>query len=145
MIRFIKNCQTFPLRKKVLRSHQPNPILEFEGDSEPDTIHLGYFENEEIIGIVTLIRRGFYWEKDFYKNAYQLRGMAVDPQFQNQNIGNALLHEVENQSQTRGVDFIWCNARENALNFYLKNGYELIGGSFEIPDIGRHYKMFKSV
>ena len=38
---------------------------------------------------------------------------------------------------------IWFNAREKAVPFYKKKGYTSIGDSFEIPEVGTHFVMFK--
>ena len=54
-----------------------------------------------------------------------------------------LLEEAEKRLKAKGVEFIWCNARVVALDFYLKMGYEIYGSVFELPEIGPHYRMYK--
>ncbi len=143
MIRFIESAQTFPIRKRVLRNHLENPVLDFEGDNEKTTFHLGYFSENELVGIVSILKRDFENLDTKTDGALQLRGMAINPENQNQKIGKALLNESEFQAQQRGYELIWCNARERALLFYQKNGYQIIEDAFEIPMIGSHYKMYK--
>ena len=88
----------------------------------------------------------------FYKNShpdisetsqYQLRGMAILKAHQGKGIGKIILTHGEQLLKVQHVKIIWCNAREIAVNFYKKNGYQTIGQSFNIKDIGLHYVMYK--
>ena len=38
---------------------------------------------------------------------------------------------------------VWCNAREEAIGFYKKMGFEGIGDLFDIPPGGKHLLMVK--
>ena len=51
--------------------------------------------------------------------------------------------EMQTKDKDKNAKIIWCNARENAVNFYKKNRYQIIGESFNIKDIGLHYLMYK--
>ena len=134
MIKLINAEQTFPLRKAVLRKNMPNEPHEFNGDFEENTFHLGYFENDEIIGIVTIIKKG---------KIAQLRGMAVAEDYQGKGIGKQLVLEAENALKNNKFTKIWMNARENAVPFYEKLGYKIEGEIFIIKPIGFHYLMSK--
>ena len=134
MIKLINAEQTFPLRKAVLRKNMPNEPHEFNGDFEENTFHLGYFENDEIIGIVTIIKKG---------KIAQLRGMAVAEDYQGKGIGKQLVLEAENILKNNKFTKIWMNARENAVPFYEKLGYKIEGEIFIIKPIGFHYLMSK--
>ncbi|RZK10679.1 MAG: GNAT family N-acetyltransferase [Flavobacterium sp.] len=39
------------------------------------------------------------------------------------------------------ADYIWCNARTSAIDFYKKQGFETISEEFEISGVGPHYIM----
>ncbi|MCF7560551.1 GNAT family N-acetyltransferase [Sabulilitoribacter multivorans] len=80
-----------------------------------------------------------------YENQYQLRGMAVLQKFQGKGIGNIILNYGEKLLKNMSIDIVWCNAREAAVNFYKKNGYQIIGDAFNIKDIGIHHAMFKKL
>jgi ribosomal protein S18 acetylase RimI-like enzyme len=69
--------------------------------------------------------------------------MATSEMHQGKGLGRKLLRSAEERLQEMGVDVLWCNARTNARGFYEKLGYQVMGPSFDIPEIGRHYKMFK--
>ena len=134
MIKFINAEQTFLLRRAVLRKNMPNEPHEFSGDFDDNTIHLGYYEGEEIIGIVTIIKNG---------KIAQLRGMAVADAHQGEGIGKKLVLEAENVLKKENFSRIWMNARENAVPFYEKLGYRIEGDLFVIKPIGFHYLMSK--
>ena len=69
--------------------------------------------------------------------------MAVLKPLQGKGLGKTILRHGEVLLKEKNVNIIWCNAREIAVNFYKKNGYQIIGESFNIKDIGLHYAMYK--
>lgn len=135
MIKIINPEETFPLRRAVLRKNMPNEPHEFSGDFDENTFHLGYFEKNELIGIVTLIKNG---------NIAQLRGMAIADHYQGKGIGKKLVLEAEKILQNKQISKIWMNARELAVPFYEKLGYKIEGEVFIIKPIGFHYLMSKT-
>lgn len=135
MIKIINPEETFPLRRAVLRKNMPNEPHEFSGDFDENTFHLGYFEKNELIGIVTLIKNG---------NIAQLRGMAIADHYQGKGIGKKLVLEAEKILQNQQISKIWMNARELAVPFYEKLGYKIEGEVFIIKPIGFHYLMSKT-
>lgn len=126
--------KTFPLRRAVLRKDLPQEPHEFKGDFEEGTFHLGYFENEELQGVVTVM------VKD---SEAQIRGMAVAENQQQRGIGAALLTAAEERIAEKNVHRIWMNARETAVLFYSKHGYKVLGERFMIKPIGWHFVMEK--
>ncbi|MDA9622779.1 GNAT family N-acetyltransferase, partial [Flavobacteriaceae bacterium] len=75
----------------------------------------------------------------------QLRGMAVYKDYQKNKLGSVLLKKVETYCINNSIDFIWMNARSEAIKFYLKNGYIKTEKSFNIEGIGKHYFLYKKV
>ena len=138
-IREIRAEETYPLRKEELRR---NVTLshEMQGDHDSDTLHLGLFEKGELVSIASFMKASL---PDFEGRQYQLRGMATAEAYQGKGFGRKLLREAEKRLRNAGADLLWCNAREVALDFYRKLGYEVLGPSFEVPEIGTHYRMFK--
>ena len=139
-IRAIEAKETYPIRKDELRK---NVSLSHKmvGDEEPGTLHLGIFIEGELAGIVSLMKASVPAFED--EPQYQIRGMATASRHQRKGFGKKLLEEAEKSLKARGVEFIWCNARVVALDFYLKMGYTTYGPAFELPQIGPHYKMYK--
>lgn len=141
-IKKIKSNETYSVRHPILRVGRPLSDCAFIGDNNPSTLHLGLYFKKSIIGVATFLENSNPIFLD--NNQYQLRGMATLEEFQNKGLGNLLLHEGERLLKTK-TDLIWLNAREAAINFYLKNGYIIVGDSFKIKNIGLHYVMTKQL
>lgn len=131
------------LRHRVLRSGRPFSTAYFTGDELDTTFHFATVYNSKTIGCLSLMHNAHPKFDD--KNAYQLRGMAVDKNFRGQNIGQQLLKFAEHQLKLEAINFIWCNVRTSAKTFYTKQDYQQIGDIFEIPEVGPHVLMFKKL
>ena len=140
-IKTIPSELTWPIRQQVLRQGKPLEACCFLKDNDPSSIHLGAFEQEKLIGIISLMKnRNSAFSEN---NQFQLRGMAVLPEYRNKRIGAQLVNAAEMNLLQNGAVFLWCNARENAMVFYKIHGFEIYGEKFEIPEIGPHFLMFK--
>ena len=138
--------EVLPLRHRVLRRGRPIESARFEEDDRNDTQHYAAFEEHGlVVGVLTLIRNPPPKAAPS-PPSYQIRGMAVDPGFQGKNVGSRLLSHVQEVLilACDGVE-LWCNARENARSFYEKQGFKAIEGPFDIPGIGTHYRMQKTL
>jgi ribosomal protein S18 acetylase RimI-like enzyme len=71
--------------------------------------------------------------------------MAVLPQYQKQGLGEKLVESAEKLIVEKEGNLIWFNARENAVGFYKKLGYEVKGDVFDIAGVGPHYIMYKAL
>lgn len=135
--------ETYPIRQVVLRPNRPLETCFFDGDEQETTFHFGSFVNDNLVGIISLFKKNnplFEGE-----DQYQIRGMAVLPEYQKFGFGKMLVSHSEKFLLEKKIKHIWFNAREVAVNFYQKQGYEIIGNSFDIPDVGVHYVMGKGV
>lgn len=110
---------TWRLRQRVL--YPAKKLYEMEMEEDNDGYHFGAFENNELVGVVSLFPIG----KDF-----QFRKFAVDETMQNKGIGTELLKYIINFSINEGSERIWCNARISAIGFYLKLGFIQTGTLF---------------
>ena len=142
MIKPITTPETYPIRSVVLRPNRPLSECYFAGDNDASTHHFGYFENDNLIGIVSVFKASF--QGITAQNPFQIRGMAVLETHQHKKIGKKLMLYVEDFCQTQHTDFIWFNARTSAENFYKKLGYETSGNYFMIPDVCEHIVMMKN-
>lgn len=128
------------LRADELRSGMPPESARFPEDELPGTLHFGGYIRDELVCCLTLIEH-----KDTIIPTWQLRGMATRKNMQRKGAGRTLLQFAEWYLRNRKTKLcIWCNARINAVPFYKNMGYRVISGSFDIPDIGIHYKMEKT-
>jgi len=142
-IKQITSQQTFAVRHPVLRPGKALDTCIFDGDDLPTTIHFGIFEEEGLLGVISVFKAGH----DFFTepNQYQIRGMAVLENQQKKGLGNMLVQAAEQYISQQNGKKIWFNAREIAVGFYKKMGYAVTGEPFTIGDIGTHYVMHKTL
>ena len=75
----------------------------------------------------------------------QIRYMGVDEKFRNKNVGGSILAYLEKEAVKIGLNRIFLNARNDAIAFYKKNGYDEAGKPFKgFADI-QHVRMEKSL
>ena len=132
-----------PLRNLVLRPNLPIETTYYDLDNDIETFHLASIMDNTIISIGT-----FYPENDIElqtKNGYRLRGMATHPKFRRKSAATKLMKKSFVLLKEKKCDFLWCNARLVAVEFYKSLGFKITGKIFDIPSIGPHYKMYKSV
>ena len=130
----VRTKDTYTVRHPVLRNGLPIESCAFDRDDDKNTLHLGSFINEELVGVLTLLPN----ETDV-----QLRGMAVLPELQGKGIGRLLVAEAEKCVRNMDMSTLWMNARLVAVPFYEACGYQKQGETFELPFGGTHYKMTK--
>jgi len=140
-IRKIKAIETYPIRLEVLRKNIPLPY-KFEGDLDSETFHLGVFKNDMLIAVSSYMK---VKNKNFRGNQYQLRGMATLKGYRGFGAGKLMLQEAFSMLKDYRIDYLWCNARIVAVDFYKKQGFQLYGDEFEVPIVGKHYVMFKKI
>jgi GNAT superfamily N-acetyltransferase len=147
-VRRVTAADVIPLRRKVLRQGMPAETAIFPGDEEPETFHLGAMRNGEIVGIATFLVRPYPLDAD-QARAWQLRGMAVDPDLQGQGVGSKILDcaidllrgEITPRDERSVAAILWCNARIKAVEFYRQNGWIAEGEEFDVANIGPHSYM----
>lgn len=140
-IRFIDPAHTRNLRSVVLRPGRPVEECIYPEDTAPGAFHLASFDGEKITGIASFSGENI----EGATNAYRLRGMAVDPARQGQGIGADIMAFAFAHLASLGCDVLWCNARSSAAGFYTNLGFGIFSDEFDIPGIGPHYKMKRSL
>lgn len=140
-IKTVSPLTTYAVRHPVLRQGKPIASCAFPGDEDPTSLHLAAVFNEDVIGVVSVFTNATGVFSDLKQ--MQLRGMAVLPEAQGSGIGKMLVHAAEIYAKERGTTLLWFNARINAVHFYERLGYQIMGEAFEIEGIGTHYLMYK--
>ena len=140
-IKKINYFDTFPVRSSVLRQGKPIETCSFLGDDAVDTTHFGLYIENNIIGVASVFTSKN--ENFDIKTHLQLRGMAILKEHQNMGFGKLLIEEIFSFIESSQVELLWFNARESAVPFYEKLGCTKKGDSFEIPEIGSHFLMYK--
>ncbi len=134
--------QTYELRHPLLRKGQPYDSCQLENDNHPQSIHLGAYSSSQLVGILSAMPNCCPNYND--QIAFQLRAMAVHPEFQRRKIASQLIQNIVRRlKEDSKVENIWLNARVNANALYLNNGFQAIGSPFEIKPIGVHQRFIK--
>lgn len=124
------------LRDEVLRKPLGMSLYDANLESEKYDTHIGAFDNEKLIGV--LILTGI--DSDNVK----MRQVAVDVKFQSMKIGTRMIHFAEENARKKGYTTMVVNARKTAVEFYEKQGYEIISDEFLEINIP-HFKMYKNL
>ena len=75
----------------------------------------------------------------------QLRFMGVRKDKQGQQLGDLLMEYMEVRAKAMGATSLMLHARENAVNFYRRNGYEVVEESYILFGTIQHYLMAKQL
>ncbi len=128
------------LRHRVLRVGLPRESASFSGDDDPLAVHLAAKDGMKIVGCATVLVNEWNGER-----ACQLRGMAIDPEYQRRGVGREILAEVDRIAAEKGVRILWANVRKLAAEFYRKYGWVIVSEEFEIPTAGPHFKVSRKL
>ncbi|EHQ28540.1 GNAT family N-acetyltransferase [Mucilaginibacter paludis] len=110
---------TWRLRHEVL--YPDEPIHQMQMDEDEDGHHFGAFADNQLVSVVSLFSKG---------SDFQFRKFAVQPAFQGKGVGTSLLAYVIDFAKAEGAQRVWCNARAQAIGFYLKSGFRQTGENF---------------
>ena len=122
------------LRWKVLRSNFSDNIDSAKDEIEDESFHIiAINTNLKILGV------GRIHELD--KETSQIRYMAVEQEYRNSNIGTLILKGLISYAIEKKNKQIILHARENAINFYLKNGFKLKQKTHILFGEVQHYLM----
>lgn len=143
ILKIVSSNELLNIRSKVLRNNAIHENCKFDGDNKKSSIHIGAYINAKIVGGISIIKNNSKYKE--LKNCYQLRGMCVLNNFQNNGIGNKILKVAEKQSKILGVNNIWMNARIKAADFYIKSNYIDLGIRYKIKGIGLHCFLYKEL
>lgn len=130
-----------PLRMAVLRDGTPSHDPTYAQDDAPGCVHLGIFDDSALVACSSWIPQA--WPLDDSKPAIQLKGMAIAKHKQNHGLGAQLLQAGITHALSQNTHFLWARARDSALNFYTKNGFDVYGEMFvdEATSMDHHLVM----
>jgi GNAT superfamily N-acetyltransferase len=139
----ITAADTLDVRRPVLRPGRPPEDARYAGDDDAETLHLGAFVDGRLVGVATIIREPPPGEDD--PGAWRVRGMATLPDHRGRGLGARLLDGLLEHARGSGGRWVWCTARIGAVSLYRRAGFEPEGAPFEIPGIGQHLVLRKSL
>ena len=126
MIKILKSKEelnlAFALRIEVFVKEQKVPIeLELDDkDHSDNTVHIGYFHEDNLIGVARLI--------DMDKDVIHIGRVVIDKEYRGQGIGRELIIGCENIAQQilKRKTIIELSAQIQAENFYKSLGYNRV-------------------
>lgn len=108
--------QYYDIRWTILRKPLGMPKGSEKSPKEKNSIHLIALINDSIVATGMLV--------PITKDKAQVRQIAVLPQYRKMGIGSKILGGLKEKAQEENFKELFLNARVEALDFYLKNGYE---------------------
>ena len=145
MIKILKSKEElnlgFALRIEVFVKEQKVPMeLEFdEKDNSENTVHIGFFDNNKLIGIARLI--------DLDKDVIHIGRVVIDKEYRGQGIGRELIIGCENIAQQilKRKIIIELSAQIQAENFYKSLGYNRVNDIIYLDAGIEHVDMRKVI
>ncbi|WP_118972061.1 GNAT family N-acetyltransferase [Taibaiella koreensis] len=114
--------QVIDLRQRVLRAPLGLDIRNDDLAAEQEQIIFVYEEDHEVKGCVLL--------QQYDAETFKLRQMAVDATLQGKGVGTQLINAADLYAVQVGKHRILLHARETAVPFYQRLGYEVTGDPF---------------
>lgn len=131
----------FALSIKVFVEEQKVPIeLELdEKDNSENTVHVGFFDNNKLIGVARLI--------DLDKDVIHIGRVVIDKEYRGQGIGRELIIGCENIAQQilKRKIIIELSAQIQAENFYKSLGYNRVNNKIYLDAGIEHVDMRKEI
>lgn len=128
--------KAFELRNNLLRKPLGLDLNNDQLDAEKNSFHFCLFENDEIIACLV--------GTPIDSTNIKIRQMAVSENHQSKGLGKKLMIFAEKNLVEKGFKNFELNAREHAIPFYEKLGYQSIGDIFSEVTIP-HIKMIKKI
>ena len=145
MIKILKSKEelnlAFALRIEVFVEEQKVPIeLELDDkDHSDNTVHIGYFHEDNLIGVARLI--------DMDKDVIHIGRVVIDKEYRGQGIGRELIIGCENIAQQilKRKTIIELSAQIQAENFYKSLGYNRVNDKIYLDAGIEHVNMRKVI
>ncbi len=149
-VRQVRAAETHTLRGQIMRPGEPRDKLIYPGDDASDTLHVGAYVQGKQVGIASVYheapptleklppgtRPGGLW---------RLRSIAVVPDMRRQRVATKLLEACLRHAGAHGGTILWCNATEDALKFYQRNGFGWLPTPYDVPGHGTRYFCWRRI
>ena len=143
MIKILKSKEElnlgFALRIEVFVKEQKVPIELDDKDHSDNTVHIGYFHEDNLIGVARLI--------DMDKDVIHIGRVVIDKEYRGQGIGRELIIGCENIAQQilKRKIIIELSAQIQAENFYKSLGYNRVNDKIYLDAGIEHVDMRKVI
>ncbi|MEL0659463.1 GNAT family N-acetyltransferase [Psychromonas arctica] len=129
----IKWQDTILVRHQVLWPDKPPEFCRVEGDEQ--ALHFAVMSNQQTVCVASL-----YLDN----NTARLRKFATLSAFQGKGVGTFMINYLIDNLKLQGINYLWFDARESALGFYQRFGFDKTGELFYKSDVA-YYRMSKSL
>jgi predicted GNAT family N-acyltransferase len=127
----------YDLRYRILRKPLNQPIGSERNDGDETGIHFALYDKGVLKAIARLDEHSM--------NIAQTRFVAVETESQKKGYGKLIMYAVEQEAEEKEYSKMILHARDYAVDFYLKLGYELIEPSYKLFDVLQHFLMEKEL
>lgn len=127
----------YDLRWRVLREQWTKSRDSGRDEHEQEAFHLTAWDGPKLVGTGRL---HFNTPEEA-----QVRCMAVEEAYRSSGVGSLILQALEQRAREQGARFVMLNAREGAVSFYRKHGYQLMDQSNTLFNLIPHWRMCKDV
>ena len=128
----------YSLRFEILRKPWNQPESTTKDEWEKNSIHVLITDEKNEAVAVGRLQLNSATEG-------QIRSMAVRTDQQGKGLGSVIMQFIEQRAKEKKLKEINLDARENAVAFYEKHGYRIVGDSYLLFGIIRHYRMKKDI
>jgi predicted GNAT family N-acyltransferase len=122
--------QMVNLRDNVLRRPLGLTFSHDELAKEKNEILIACMDDGEMLGCCMLVKEN--------TQTVRLRQMAVAPNLHGKGIGASIINFAENLARDKGFKTMTMHARDTAIGFYRKFGYDIKGHQFIEVNVPHH-------
>ena len=122
--------QMIQLRSQILRQPLGLSFSPEELEKEKNDILIAAFDDDDMLGCCMLC--------PVDNNTLRLRQMAVNNNLQGKGIGASIMSFAENIARDKGYKNMMMHARDSAIGFYEKFGYEVMVDEFMEVNVPHH-------
>jgi predicted GNAT family N-acyltransferase len=127
----------YDLRYRILRKPLGKERGSERNEGDETGIHFALYDNQQLKGIARLDNAG--------EKSAQVRFVAVETTLQGKGYGRKIMEATEIAARHSGSEKMILHARDYAVAFYLRLGYEVIEPSYKLFDVLQHYLMEKAL
>jgi predicted GNAT family N-acyltransferase len=127
----------YDLRYRILRAPLDQPRGSEKNDGDATGVHFALYENDVLKAIARMDRADKY--------SAQVRFVAVEENSQGKGFGRLIMEATEHAAKERGDTKMILQARDYAVDFYLRLNYEVVEKSHVLFGVLQHFLMKKSI
>ena len=127
----------YDMRYRILREPLGKERGSERNEGDATGIHFALYDNDELKAIARLDNAG--------ENSAQVRFVAVESELQGKGFGRQIMEATEIAAKKSGSSKMILHARDYAVDFYLRLGYQMIEPSYKLFDVLQHYLMEKGL